>query len=574
MSGLLWLAIPLVPLLLAVLIGLRPHRSRFNRWVPWAAFPGLLLAAFGGDLEPAVLDWLMLNTLLGLDTVGRAFLALTSGLWLAAGLYALGDRQGDPLRHRFYAFWLLALSGNLGLILAQDALSFYLFFSLMSLAAYGLVVHANTAEAWRAGRVYLILAVLGEILLFAGLALAIHHAGGDTRLSAIAEARPEGWALVLLVIGFGIKAGMLPVHFWLPLAHPAAPVAASAVLSGAMIKAGLLGWLRVLPLDATGHAVLGETLILLGLAAAFLAALAGLLQTRPKTILAYSSISQMGLMTAGIGLALVLPELQAWLLMAVTLYAVHHGFAKGALFLAAGMAGQRPAGGAGRFAFLLFAALPALALAGMPLTSGALAKNALKEPLYDAELGGWLAHTEFALSLAAAGTTLLMLRFLWRWQQALQDANPPASADPNRWWAWGGLAILSLALPLLGLLVAPPDEGPAWAAVTGVSLVWPIGIGLGLGLVAWRWLRDCDRPRLAEGDLVVPLEWAAQTGPRIMRHRPRLPECGRHPARLRWLRYRLRERLELAERVLTRWETIGLLFAAAMLGLYLTLLAG
>ncbi|WP_018861626.1 MULTISPECIES: complex I subunit 5 family protein [unclassified Thioalkalivibrio] len=574
MNALVWLAIPLIPLLLAVLIGLRPHRTRFNRWVPWAALPGLAGAAFGGDVEPAALDGLMLNTLLGLDPLGQAFLALTSGLWLAAGLFALSDRQDDPLRHRFYVFWLLALSGNLGLILAQDALSFYLFFSLMSLAAYGLVVHSNTGEAWRAGHIYLILAVVGEILLFAGFVMAIHQTGGDTRLTAIAEARPEGWGLALLVLGFGIKAGMLPLHFWLPLAHPAAPVAASAVLSGAMIKAGVLGWLRVLPLDETGHVLLGETLVLLGLAAAFLAALAGVLQSRPKTILAYSSISQMGLITAGVGLALVLPDLRPWLLMAVTLYAVHHGFAKGALFLAAGMTAQRPAGGAGRLAFFLFAALPALALAGMPMTSGALAKNTLKDPLYGADLAGWMAYTEFALTLAAAGTTLLMLRFLWCWHQAQQDIQAPPRADSRRWWAWGGLAGMSLVFPLLGIAVAPPEQVPAWVVLTGLSLVWPIGLGLVLGLLAWRWLPDRNRPWLQEGDLVVPLEWLAHASQRLWHSRPALIGIGRHPARLRWVRYRLRERLELAERVLTRWETIGLLFAAAMLGLYLTLWAG
>lgn len=574
MNAVLLLAVPLIPLLLAALIGMRPHRTRFNRWLPWAALPGLLLAAFSGEMEPVALDGLMLHTLLGLDPLGRAFLALTAGLWLAAGLFALGDRQDDPLRHRFYVFWLLALSGNLGLILAQDALSFYLFFSLMSLAAYGLVVHLNTQEAWRAGRVYLILAVVGEILLFAGLALAIHHAGGDTRLAALAEARPDGWTLALLVLGFGIKAGMLPLHFWLPLAHPAAPVAASAVLSGAMIKAGLLGWLRVLPLDSTGHAGLGESLVLLGLLAAFLGALAGILQSRPKTILAYSSISQMGLMTAGVGLALLLPDLRFWLIMAVTLYAIHHGFAKGALFLATGMTGQRPAGRTGRLVFLLFAALPALALAGMPMTSGALAKNTLKEPLYDAELAGWLIHTEFALTLAAAGTTLLMLRFLWRWNRALKDTEPPVRTDSRRWWAWGGLASLSLAFPLLGVIVAPPEDGSAWGGVIGLSLIWPIAIGLVLGAVTWRWLRDHDRPLLAEGDLMVPLERLSRAGLRLLHNLPTLPVSRRHPARLRWLRYRLRERLELAERVLTRWETIGLLFAAAMLGLYLTLWAG
>lgn len=570
MTGVLLLAVPLLPLLLAVLIGLRPGRTRLNHLVPWVALPGLLLAGFAPPGLEASIDGLLMGTQLALDPTGRAFLALTAGLWLAAGLFALGDRRQDPQRHRFYVFWLLALAGNLGLVLAQDALSFYLFFALMSLSAYGLVVHSGKPEAWRAGRIYLILAVLGEVLLFAGLVLAV-HAAGQSGLAAVAAARPDGWALALLVLGLGIKAGMLPLHFWLPLAHPAAPVPASAVLSGAMIKAGLLGWMRLLPFDVTGHAPLGELLVALGLTAAFLGALVGVLQVRPKTILAYSSISQMGLMTTGIGLALLLPEVRGWLLAAVTLYAVHHGLAKGALFLAAGMQDQWPNRPFARKVFVLFALLPALALAGLPLTSGALAKNVLKTPLATEALPGWLVHTELLLTLAASATTVVLLRFLWRWRAGLQA--PVDAVDPPRWWAWGVLSLMALVTPAWVVWTSPgalpADMNDLW----GLSLLWPIALGLGIGWISYRLVNDRDTPRLPEGDLAVLAEtaWAAARHTRRSRALPP-PQPRRIPARLRGVRLKLRKRLEAAERVLTRWETIGLLFAGAMLGLYLTLL--
>ncbi|WP_019594315.1 complex I subunit 5 family protein [Thioalkalivibrio sp. ALM2T] len=572
MSSILLLAVPLLPLLLAVFIGLRPGQARLNRLVPWAALPGLLLAALAPTGLEATFDSLLMGTHLAVDPTGRAFLALTAGLWLAAGLFALGERRDDARRERFYVFWLLALAGNLGLVLAQDAASFYLFFSLMSLSAYGLVVHSGKPEAWRAGRVYLILAVLGEVLLLAGLLLAV-HAAGQSSLAAVAAARPEGWALALLVVGLGIKAGMLPLHFWLPLAHPAAPVPASAVLSGAMIKAGLLGWMRLLPLDATGHAVLGETLVLLGLAAAFLGVLVGVLQVRPKTVLAYSSISQMGLMTVGIGLALLLPEARGWLLAAVTLYAVHHGLAKGALFLTAGMQNQWPGTRLARAAFVLFTLLPALALAGLPFTSGALAKNTLKGPLAPDALPGWLAHTELLLTLAAAGTSVLLLRFLWCWQAGLQA--PADGLDRQRWWAWGALALMGLLLPL-GVLVVGPGGLPVEPRdLYGLALLWPIALGLVVAGIAYRLIRDRETPRVPEGDLAVLAEAAWSAARRTHRNLALSPPRPRRmPARLRLLRLKLRQRLEDAERVLTRWETIGLLFSAAMLGLYLTLLVG
>ncbi|WP_018872010.1 complex I subunit 5 family protein [Thioalkalivibrio sp. ALJ16] len=572
MSGVLLLAVPLVPLMLAVFIGLRPGRARLNRLVPWAALPGLALAALAPPGLEATFSSLLMGTHLAVDPTGRAFLGLTAGLWLAAGLFALSDRRDDPRRHRFYVFWLLALAGNLGLILAQDAIAFYLFFSLMSLSAYGLVIHSGKPEAWRAGRIYLILAVIGEVFLFAGLVLAA-HAAGQSSLAAVAAARPEGWAQVLLVLGLGIKAGMLPLHFWLPLAHPAAPVPASAVLSGAMIKAGLLGWMRLLPIDAAGHAALGEALVLLGLAAAFLGVAVGVLQVRPKTILAYSSISQMGLMTTGIGLALLLPEARGWLLAAVTLYAVHHGLAKGALFLTAGMQRQWPVARPARAAFALFTLLPALALAGLPFTSGALAKNALKEPLAAEALSGWLAHTEWLLTLAAAGTTVLLLRFLWRWRADLETATD--GLDRPRWWAWGGLSLMALLLPLATLLAGPTALPLSVHDLYGSSLLWPVMLGLGLALLAWRGVRDRETPRVPEGDLAVLAE-AAWDSVRRTRRRLALPGPWppRIPARMRALRLGARRRLEAAERMLTRWETIGLLFSAAMLGLYLTLLAG
>ena len=570
MTAALLPAIALLPLLLAIAIALRPDSAGLQRLVPWAALPALLLAALAPAGLEITLEWLLIGTTLAIDAVGRAFLALTAGLWLAAGLFALDERRDDPGRHRFFVFWLLTLTGNLGLILAQDALAFYLFFSLMSLAAYALVAHPGSDEARRAGRVYLVLAVVGEVLLFAGLALAVYAAGG-TRLEVLADARPEGWTLVLLVLGLGIKAGMLPLHFWLPLAHPAAPVPASAVLSGAMIKAGLLGWLRVLPIDAAGHAVLGETLVLLGLAAAFLAAVAGVAQSRPKTIIAYSSISQMGLMTTGVGLALLIPEARGWLIAAVTLYAVHHGLAKGALFLSAGMADRLPATGAGRAAFGLFAVLPALALAGLPFTSGALAKNALKGPLDAAELHGWLAHAELALTLAAVGTTLLMVRYLWRWRAGLGDAARPATA--GRWWAWGGLSLMSLLMPAVALLAALAGAPVHPASLGGVSLVWPVVLGLALAGVTGMLVRERGRPWLPEGDLVILPEaaWRRLQG---LRPTPRLSVPGRPIARWRWARYRMQQRLVAAERGLTHWPVIGLLFAAAALGVYVVLAPG
>ena len=566
MNALVLLAVPALPLVLALVMACS-RSPRWQRLTPWTTLPALWLVATGGNGQEASFGWLLIGLDLALDPVGRVFLLLTALLWLAAGLYTLADRGGDPRARRFHLFFLLAMSGNLGLVLASDVVGFYLFFSLMSLASWGLVVHYETPEARRAGRVYLVTALVGELLLFAGLVLSVVEAG-TTRMAAIAAAGPDGWALVLLVIGLGFKAGMLPFHFWLALAHPAAPVPASAVLSGAMIKAGLLGWLRLLPSDADGFSGLGETLVVLGFLAAVFAAVGGVLQSRPKTILAYSSISQMGLMTVGVGLSLLLPEARDVLVAAVAFYALHHGLAKGALFLSVGIVDRLPSSLVGRYFTLALLLLPALAVAGLPWTSGALAKSLLSAPLGGSDIAfvkGWL-------GVAMVGSTLLVLRFLWCLRAKAAIGGSARSLELYRWLPWSVLASMSLVLPF-SLLLAGGARGISVGDLMGWSLVWPLLAGLGVAVVAGWFMRDRAVPPLPEGDIVVPLERFVQWNRGWVERCRQVPFHARIQARRRaWIR-RARRLLGQAEAVLTRWDVFGLLFLGLVLVLYAVLAA-
>jgi formate hydrogenlyase subunit 3/multisubunit Na+/H+ antiporter MnhD subunit len=144
-----------------------------------------------------------------------------------------------------------------------------------------------------------VIAIAGEVFLLLGLLLGAAAAGGVDIAAIRAALGTSGTgpvAIALLVAGFGIKAGLVPLHVWLPLAHPAAPVPASAVLSGAIVKAGLFGLILFLPDGAYGALLMG-----LGLTGAFGAALWGLTQPNPKAVLAYSTVSQMGLMVMFVG---------------------------------------------------------------------------------------------------------------------------------------------------------------------------------------------------------------------------------------------------------------------------------
>ena len=313
LEGILLLAAIVTPLALACCLFSRRYRRPVLWLAAFAAVHALALACFG-DVGTAIdLPWVLLHLHLGLDATGQSFLLFTSLLWLCAGIYAHGYLADYPRSHHFFGFFLLTMAGNFGLVLSLDMVSFYFSFAVMSVSAYGLIVHPRDTEAFRAGRVYVVLVVLGEILLFAGMVLATTARGGlrfDQGVDALASSPMQPWIFALLLVGLGIKAGVLPLHVWLPLAHPAAPIPASAVLSGAMIKAGLLGWLRFLPVGEAAFPGWGEGLLIVGSVTAVYAAAVGITQSNAKSVLAYSSISQMGLMTLGVGAGLLLPA--AW----------------------------------------------------------------------------------------------------------------------------------------------------------------------------------------------------------------------------------------------------------------------
>jgi formate hydrogenlyase subunit 3/multisubunit Na+/H+ antiporter MnhD subunit len=554
-----------LPVVFALLTAWRSSRTVGLLLAPAAAWPVLALAILAPPGE-VYTPWLMLGATLGLDQTGRVFLFFTALLWSLAGLYARSYVARDPRRHAFWIFFLLTMSGNLGLTIALDVVSFYLFFALMTLSAYGLVVHDRSPGAYRAGRVYIVMAVAGEACLLAGLLLAAQAAGLlylPAVPSAVAASPQRDLTVGLLLAGFGIKAGALPLHVWLPLAHPVAPTPASAVLSGCMIKAGLLGWLRFLP---AGHAEMpgwGALILLLGLGAAFFGVVAGMTQRDPKTALAYSSISQMGLMNAGFGIGLAAPKAWPVVLPGILVFALHHALAKGSLFLGVGLAAS-DRGGRGRRALLTAGLiLPALALAGAPFTSGAVAKSLMKGAANLAPLP-WL---DGLLSLSSVGTGLLMGRFLLL-TLPVTTGETRHRLGPAAWGSWtvllAGVAAASWVLPPAWEIEAarpPLAPGYIWPGL------WPVLLAILLLAAGRRLIR---RPfAIAPGDMLAPVERALEPVRRAWRRRTEPPESfatAWHRVIYGWIR---RGPAAVLERRLARWETAGtalLLLVAAMLG--------
>ncbi|MFL9813587.1 sodium:proton antiporter [Stutzerimonas sp. VN223-3] len=541
-----WLLVPLAPLLAGVALAV--WRDRAIGWLWLACIPALALVIWPMSALDLPMLWDGMRWGAN-DDLSRAWLGFTALLWGCAGIFASSSQANDSRRMRFWTFWLLALAGNLLLIIATDALSFYLGFSVMSLAAYGLIVHQGGPGPRRAGRLYLQLAILGEMSLLAALMLRSHAASGDFSFAAWQALPMDGLTLLLLLAGLGLKAGFWPLHVWLPLAHPAAPAPASAVLSGAMLKAGFLGIWRCLPESDPLLSSWADVLLAVGIFGAIYPALLGLCSDKAKAALAYSSVSQMGYLVMLLALAWRHPQQYQAMTVVLMLYGVHHGLAKGALFLAAGLihAGRLPLLG------WLLLAVPALAIIGLPLSSGGAVKTALKDVWHSGEFEGWLVW----LSLSSLTTALLLIRALWLLRRDARDA--PAAGPPLRQLLpWALLSSLALLLPWAWPALRDPMlhglyPGGIWAAL------WPLLLAIVLAGLALKsgWTVPA---RLAA--LPSPALWLSLRLKRLVQ-RPPLAVPNAEPDQPRW-----RQR----ERCWNRfWDTGALAMSAWLLAAMLWL---
>ncbi len=486
------LLVPVWPLILAA--GILAGRGRPIAVLAAAPLPALAVAWAPWLFEGFVLGDARLGIGLAVPVAGRMLFGACALLWMLAGWFAADFLREDPRIRQFAAAWLMTLAGSVGLFVAADLATFYMLFALLSLAACGLVIHNGTPEARRATRVYLVLALAGEAFLLLAFVLLAAGPAGDTL--ALAEISTHAWAspfrsqaFVFLLLGFGIKLGLVPLHGWLPIAHPAAPVPASAVLSGALVKAGALGFLVFLPWGVP-QTDWGHTLLVAGLATALLGALLGLVQDQPKTLLAYSSVSQMGLVAAtlGAGFAAAIPSTRE----AASLYAVHHVFVKGSLFLSVGLLATL--GGRWRGACLGVSAILALSFAGLPFTGGMIAKLVAK-PCFAPTWTGPVLVVSSILSAA------LMIRFVVA--LAAQPGGPAATPRLHRILPWALCAIGGLIVPwVLVVTIAPELVGKALSIEEIGTAVWPVAFG---GVCGWLWARH-GRWKLPAGDIVCLIE--------------------------------------------------------------------
>ncbi|MFG1345860.1 complex I subunit 5 family protein [Xanthobacter autotrophicus DSM 431] len=481
-------AVPLVLGLLAVLPGVRRHSPDLAILAPLPALIAALLVPRGTAVLAAPDP---LRFTLSLDTSGALLLGGAAVLWLTASLYAAAYLRKDPARGAFGAWWLLTMAGSFAVFLVADVASFYLAYALVSFSAFGLAAHDDTPEARRAGNIYLALTVLGEAFLIAGFVMLASGAPEANPLirDAVAALPASPWKgviVLLLLLGFALKMGLFPLHFWMPLAHAVAPVPGSAALSGIVVKAGVIGLIRFLP-QGVPLPDWGGVLTVAGLFTAYYGIAIGLTQHHPKRALAYSTVSQMGVVAAVLGAGLSAGAAAAFPLAAF--YAVNHMLLKGAMFLAVGIAMTRRREAAR--GILAVAALLGLSLAGLPFTGGALAKYAVKDVAGSGTAG-------LLLTLSAAGTTLLMARYVLLLARAAGGKEAPRGLLGP--WAWLSFAALAAPFALFAPVTGTPLSS-AFAADALLKGAWPVALGLGAAVLLFR-----VAPRVPEvpaGDIVV-----------------------------------------------------------------------
>ncbi len=338
------------------------HRPELllRRVFPLTALGGLSLMAAGWwgmhDVPSTLVLPLGLPDLpfhLQQDALSGFFLLLLGSIAFAASIYAGGYFSNGPGGHALALFTLqynVFLAGMALVLIADDAYSFLVAWEIMAVSSYFLVTTEHEEEQnRRAGFIYLLMAHVGAVAIL--LAFGVLHGGAAAghagyAFSAMREAPLSNfWASVaffLAFIGFGAKAGMLPLHVWLPDAHPAAPTPVSALMSGVMLKTAIYGMVRV-TYDLIGHIQWhwGLVVLLVGTATALFGVLYALMQHDLKRLLAYHSVENIGIILIGLGLSLIFfgtghPLPGALGLVAALYHTLNHAVFKGLLFLGAG----------------------------------------------------------------------------------------------------------------------------------------------------------------------------------------------------------------------------------------------
>jgi len=416
-----------LPILLAICWRLMKLEGKKLHWASMATMLAssalAVVAAVQENGSQFSLAWTNTLTLtLRVDNLSSIYLLLISLIWPGVGLYAVEYLHHDPKPARFFLFYTITQGILNGLALSGNLLTFYLFYEAMTLLTVPLVLHNMDREAVAAAIKYLIYSVIGASAALIGIFFvgSLGQSGdfANGPISAQALAGKEGLAMgifMAMLVGFSVKAGMFPLHGWLPTAHPVAPAPASAVLSGVITKMGVLGVIRVLYSVAGVERLRGTWVQMVLLALSLITVLMGSLlafkEKRLKKRLAYSSVSQVSYVLFGLFTMTKIGFVGAML------HVIFHSLMKNTLFMGAGAVihktektDVREMDGMGKrmpwtYAFFTVASL---GLIGIPPTGGFISKwNLAQGALATGIQGSWIGPAALLISAVLTAAYLL-----------------------------------------------------------------------------------------------------------------------------------------------------------------------
>jgi multicomponent Na+:H+ antiporter subunit D len=440
----------------------------------------LLLVDKSGAQSVVIGGWQPpLGIVLVVDRLSALLLATSATVALAVLVYAVGQGTADGDSETpvsiFHPTYLILIAGVANAFLTGDLFNLYVGFEILLTASYVLLTLGGTEARIRAGVTYVIVSLVSSVLFLSAIGL-VYGATGTVNLAQLAErldAVPADTRLVLhiaLLLGFGIKAAVFPLAFWLPDSYPTAPAPVTAVFAGLLTKIGVYAIIRTETLLFPGGE-LSNVLLVAALLTLTLAILGAIVQSDLKRVLSFTLVSHIGYMTFGIALGSVAG------LAAAIFYAVHHITIQTALFLASGLVERRGGttssrrlGGLAHLAPLLGVLyfIPAMNLAGIPPLSGFVGKLGLFRA--GVAEGGWLVYTVVAAGALTSLLTLYAVARIWNvafWRSPLEAENPePILLDPSPKGALPpSMVSVTAAMVTVGILLAVA-AGPLWSLCT------------------------------------------------------------------------------------------------------------
>ena len=383
-----------------------------------------------------------------LDGFRIVFAALAVFMWTMALVASIEYMKHDKHPGRYYFFTIVTLLATLGVFLSADFFTALIFFEIMSFTSYTWVAQTEKAAALRAADTYLAVAVIGGLAILMGLFLLYHMYGtlDFEELGCLVQGtQPTVMryaAGVCILVGFGAKAGMFPLHIWLPKAHPVAPAPASALLSGMLTKCGIFGAIILASRLFAGDRAWGIMILVLGACTMFIGALLAVFALDLKRTLACSSVSQIGFITTGVGMCDLLFGERVLAAHGTMLHMINHSLIKLVLFLSAGIIYMNTheldlnkiRGFGRRKPFLKGCFLAgALAIGGIPMFSGYISKSLLHESILEYGAGGWIKLLEIIFIVSGGMTVAYMTKlFVTVFVEKNTDAALQENYDANR----------------------------------------------------------------------------------------------------------------------------------------------